>query len=136
MDRGRRFHILPALTLGRLLACLVYQGHTDLPGFTEWLRINLLPKINRFPASNSILVIDNTSWHYSKEIREMYTGAGIKLIYLPPYSPDFNPIEAYFGDIKAELRRFYQYVHDTWSDNEQFILFLRQIAKEVGTRLL
>ncbi|KAK3983819.1 hypothetical protein QBC44DRAFT_208055, partial [Cladorrhinum sp. PSN332] len=59
LTRGKRFHLLPAITVDRILDLLVYTRHTDLIGFKEWFRIRLLPKINPFPSRNSILVIDN-----------------------------------------------------------------------------
>jgi len=54
---------------------------------------------------NSVIVMDNASIHHSSRVRELVEGAGRKLVFLPPYSPDFNPIESAFSKVKAFLRR-------------------------------
>jgi transposase len=51
------------------------------------------------------VVMDNLSSHKSEEVREIIEAAGAKLLYLPPYSPDFNPIEQAFAKLKAHLRK-------------------------------
>lgn len=53
-------------------------------------------------------------------------------MYLPLYFPDFNPIEAYFGDLKKHIRRQYQYECDDGDSNERFTDFLYSSAQEVG----
>ena len=52
-----------------------------------------------------IVVMDNLSSHKLPAIREAIEGAGAELLYLPPYSPDFNPIEQLFAKLKAALRK-------------------------------
>src|ERR1700694_4421875 len=101
--------MLPAITSSGPLDLLVYEGHTDAGGFVAWLEQAVLPKMNPFPGPNSILVMDNASWHRDIRVPTLCARFGIMLIYLPPYSPDFNPIEAYFSDCKALIRRSYQY---------------------------
>lgn len=54
---------------------------------------------------NDIVVLDNLSAHKVPGIREAIEAAGAKLLYLPPYSPDFNPIEQLFAKLKALLRK-------------------------------
>lgn len=83
----------------------MYKGHTNTEGFVDWLERALLPKMNTFPADNSVLVMDNASWHRDVKVRELCDSVGLKLMYLSPYSPDFNPIEAWFSDLKALIRR-------------------------------
>src|SRR6266404_2031746 len=60
--------------------------------------------MNRFPLPNSILVVDNVSIHKVAGIRDIVKEHGSWLLYLPPYSPDLNPIELAFSKIKAWLR--------------------------------
>ena len=64
----------------------------------------LLLQMNEFPLPNSVLVIDNTSIHKIDGIRELVEDRGTRLLYLPSYSPDFNPIELAFSTIKQWLR--------------------------------
>src|SRR4051812_2924230 len=56
-------------------------------------------------APGDIVVIDNLSSHKSHRVREAIEAAGAKLLFLPPYSPDFNPIEKAFSKLKALLRK-------------------------------
>jgi len=51
-----------------------------------------LPVMNPFPGPNSILIMDNASIHKSFKVQEILTTYGVMVIYLPPYSPDFNPV--------------------------------------------
>jgi hypothetical protein len=75
-ERGKRFHILPAITSTGLLDVFVYKGHTTADGFFEWLRTALLPKMNRFPGLNSILVMDNASWHTNAYVKKLCNDFG------------------------------------------------------------
>jgi transposase len=52
-----------------------------------------------------VLVIDNASFHRSDRVEELCAEAGVILVYLPPYSPDLNPIEEFFAKLKAFIRR-------------------------------
>jgi transposase len=47
------------------------------------------------------VVIDNASFYHSERISQMCVDVGVKLVYLPPYSPDLNPIEAFFAELKS-----------------------------------
>ena len=55
-----------------------------------------------------MLVMDNASFHNSGRIEQMCSEAGVKLVYLPPYSPDLNPIEESFTELRAFIRRKWQ----------------------------
>jgi hypothetical protein len=52
--------------------------------------------------------MDNASFHHSEKLEQMCFGKGVKLVYLPPYSPDLNPIEEFFAELKAFIRRHWQ----------------------------
>jgi putative transposase len=69
--------------------------------FRQWLEECLIPEM----APGSIVVADNLPAHKVTGIRECLEAAGMKLLYLPPYSPDFNPIELVFSKLKSLLRR-------------------------------
>jgi putative transposase len=69
--------------------------------FQQWLEECLIPEMK----PGSIVVIDNLPAHKVAGIRQCLEGAGMQLLYLPPYSPDLNPIEQVFAKIKALLRR-------------------------------
>jgi transposase len=70
--------------------------------FEAYLEDVLAPSLK----PGQVMVMDNLSSHKSERVRELIEKRGCELIYLPPYSPDFNPIEEAFAKLKALLRRF------------------------------
>jgi transposase len=74
--------------------------------------------------------MDNASFHHTERIEQMCHDAGVKLVYLPPYSPDLNPIEEFFTELKAFIKRHWQIYED---DPEQgFDTFLEWYIDVVG----
>src|SRR6266540_3866628 len=61
--------------------------------------------MNPFPGVNSVLVLDNAKIHHDQELLEYLDAIGVKVEFLPPYSPDLNPIESAFATIKKFLQR-------------------------------
>lgn len=88
--------------------------------------------MNPFPGPKSILVMDNASWHHGQEIRDACDLVGIKLIYLPAYSPDFNPIEAFFGDLKKFIRREARWKNNDFADEVAFARWLQDCIDVVS----
>ena len=78
--------------------------------FYDFLRGELLPKMHIFDGCSprSIAIMDNCAIHRVQIVEDLFTSAGILLIWLPPYSPDLNPIEEAFSSVKAYLKE-----HDT-----------------------
>jgi transposase len=62
----------------------------------------------RWPEPKSVLITDNASFHYIKQIEQICYKDGVKLVYLPLYSLDLNPIEEFFAELKAFIRRNWQ----------------------------
>jgi hypothetical protein len=90
----------------------------------------LLPLCGRWLEPKSVLVMDNASFHHTKRIERMCRDAGVKLMYLPPYSPDFNPIEEFFAELKAFIKRSWH----NYEENPQqgFDAFLEWCINIVG----
>lgn len=105
--RGKRWHILPAYTQDGILIKRIYQGSTDAPFFNDFI-LELLQFCGRYPGPRSVLVMDNATWHHSEELQQICDNAGVKLLYLPPYSPDFNPIEEFFSVLKSFIKRYWR----------------------------
>jgi hypothetical protein len=101
--RGTKYSILPALSLDGILHLDVVENAITGNVFRQFIE-DLLPQMNEWPLPNSVLVVDNASIHKVAGIRELVEGHGARLLYLPAYSPDFNPIELAFSSIKACLR--------------------------------
>ena len=70
----------------------------DVEAFLEW---DLLPRL----LPGAVLVLDNARIHHGGRIQEIVTAAGCSVLYLPPYSPDFNPIELAWSWVKQFVRR-------------------------------
>lgn len=85
----------------------VFRGSTDSTVFEDYIE-ELLPLCGRWPEPKSVLIMDNASFHYIERIKQMCYEAGVKLVYLPPYSPDLNPIKEFFAELKAFIRRNWQ----------------------------
>jgi transposase len=85
----------------------VFQGSTDARLFEDFIE-QLLHHCGRWPEPKSVLIIDNASFHHTDRIQELCSNACVKLLYLPPYSPDLNPIEEFFAELKAFVRRNWQ----------------------------
>jgi transposase len=81
-------------------ASLVVEGSTNGTVFETYLQDVLCPTLKR----GQVVVMDNLSAHKKERVRELIEGEGCELIYLPPYSPDFNPIEQAFSKLKSYLR--------------------------------
>lgn len=91
---------------------MVIEGATDGAVFRAYVKHVFAPTLR----PGEIVAMDNLSSHKSPEIREMIEAAGAKLWYLPPYSPDFNPIEKMWSKVKSFLRaskpRVVEEIHD------------------------
>lgn len=104
--RGRRLSLVAALSTKGVTASKVYDGAVDADRFLGFLRDYVLPNTTPYPGPRSVLVLDNCSIHHTPEVRHLVeVEAECKLLFLPPYSPDLNPIEEAFSSIKAWLRR-------------------------------
>jgi transposase len=68
--------------------------------------------MNPFPGKNSVLVMDNAQIHHDEYLVNLVESVGCKIIYLPPYSPDLNPIETAFSLIKSWLKRYKHFVRE------------------------
>ena len=79
-----------------------FSGGTTVERFKRYLEIDLLPHLN----DNSVLIMDNMKSHYAKAVKNLLDSSGVRYIYLPPYSPDLNPIEKLWSKVKAFLRKF------------------------------
>jgi len=104
--RGKRYSILPILTLDGIIAYDIIEGSVTSDRFVRFLKEMVIPLTNPYPGPRSVLILDNCRIHHSEEVRHLVEDmAKCKLIFLPPYSPDYNPIEQAFSCIKAWLRR-------------------------------
>ena len=99
------------LRLGGLSAPMLLDGPMDGDAFRAYVTQVLVPEL----AEGDIVVMDNLPAHKVAGVRDAIETAGATLLYLPPYSPDFNPIELAFSKLKAILRKAApRTVHELW----------------------
>lgn len=92
--------IVAALRPDRLTAPAVFDGPIDNASFLAYVEQVLAPTLRR----GDVVVLDNLAVHKQPEVRAAIEAAGAQIRFLPPYSPDFNPIEMAFAKLKAFLR--------------------------------
>ena len=90
-----------ALRHDRLAAPFVVEGPMNGTIFLEYVRQVLCPEL----MCGDVVILDNLASHKVKGVREAIEATGATLLYLPPYSPDLNPIEQAFAKLKALLRK-------------------------------
>ena len=99
--RFERTSILSSVRLNGDMVPLVYEGALNGDLFKAYVVQFLVPTLEK----GDIVIMDNLTSHKVKGVVEPITAAGAKIVYLPPYSPDFNPIEMMWSKIKAYLRK-------------------------------
>ena len=92
---------LAGLRLDRIEAPWVLDGPINRDSFEAWVETQLLPHLK----PSDIVVLDNLSSHKSKKARKAIRARGAHLFFLPPYSPDLNPIEQAFAKLKTLIRK-------------------------------
>ena len=100
-QRGKNFSVLGAMSLSGMVCTLQKEGSIKRVDLEEFLTRELLPKLER----GSVLVLDNARSHHGGGLARIVEEAGCSLLYLPPYSPDFNPIELGWAWIKRLVRK-------------------------------
>jgi transposase len=91
---------IAVLTVCGMLCSASFDGATDRELFEIFVRDLLVPLL----VPGQVVVMDNLSSHKSPAVRQQIEAAGCRLLYLPPYSPDFNPIEMAISKVKTFLR--------------------------------
>lgn len=144
--RAENLSLLPALTIDGYMAIAVYRGGVNAEQYEDFVKTQVLPKCSPWPGPRSIIIMDNCKIHHetvyfsakffsnyqeTTNVQEIIERAGCKCEFLPPYSPDFNPIEYSFSVIKKHFK------HDGGITGDEDIMELAEkaikIAKQVVT---
>ena len=100
---GKRFarqSVISGLLNGRFFAPMCFEGTCNTSLFNAWLKQMLIPNL----TPGQVLILDNASFHKSAESQQLIEAAGCKILFLPPYSPDLNPIEKCWANMKKKVR--------------------------------
>jgi transposase len=100
-NRGANTTLLASMSLEGMGPCLAVEGATTATVFEAYVEKVLAPSLKR----GQIVVVDNLGAHKGVRVRELLQERGCQVLYLPPYSPDFNPIEEAFSKLKGSLRK-------------------------------
>jgi len=85
----------------KVIAPFCYTGTCDSKLFNFWLENFLLPAL----SPGYTIIMDNAAFHKSEDTKILIANAGCDLLFLPPYSPDFNPIEKFWANLKAKIKK-------------------------------
>lgn len=102
---GRHFartSIVAAKKENEIVAPFAFSGSMNGDLFEGWLEHILVPEFKN--PDKSVLILDNASWHKKDAIYDIADKYGFIVIFLPPYSPDLNPIEKFWANVKRRLR--------------------------------
>ena len=98
--RWERLTTLGGLSLAGLVACMSVEGATDRAVMVAFTQHVLVPALR----PGQVVVLDDLSAHHAPRVRQLIEAAGCTLLFLPPYSPDLNPIEPAWSKLKQLLR--------------------------------
>ena len=121
MNWGANMTMIGALRLSGWCALGTILGAANRYKFRQWFRRCLRPKLQR----GDIVVLDNAQAHKGSEIQALVQSAGASLLYLPPYSPDLNPIEPAWAIVKKYIKAI----------APRSVLRLRQTAHNASRRV-
>lgn len=96
-----RTNVIGALLGGALLTVSLFQTTVNTAVFNAWVVQDLIPKL----PPRSVVVMDNATFHKGADMQKALKTTGHTLLYLPPYSPDLNPIERKWAQVKSIRRR-------------------------------
>ncbi len=99
--RSKRINIIAAKTNKGIEASFLFEGACNLEIFEKYIEEALCPILR----PGQIIVMDNVSFHKSQKISDLIEAQQCKLIYLPPYSPELNPIEKYWSVLKRYIKK-------------------------------
>lgn len=103
--------ILSSIQMDGICHYTIFSSGTTVAHFKEYLENDLLPYLSK----NAVLVMDNMKSHHAKAVKELLDKS-VHYLYLPPYSPDLNPIENLWAKVKAILRKLKARTLDTLPD--------------------
>jgi hypothetical protein len=125
LSRGLRFSVMGALDISGLFAFDIVEKHavtaeTFIHFFLDRVLLNCTP----WPGPRSVIIMDNAAVHARDVLMELCNTMGVLLFFLPPYSPDYNPIEQVWNTVKLDLKRT--------RDPDQFFTLLLALSQHVG----
>jgi transposase len=85
---------------GKIIAPMCFKGTCNTELFNVWIEQVLTPELK----PGQVVIMDNATFHKSHKTKELIESLGCRLLFLPPYSPDLNPIEKFWANFKAKIK--------------------------------
>lgn len=98
-----RTNIIAGLNCNKAIAPMVFYGSCNTVLFNAWVEQELIKSLK----PGQVVVMDNAAFHKSLKTQELIESVGCKVIFLPPYSPDLNPIEKFWANMKRWIKNNY-----------------------------
>jgi transposase len=96
----KRLNVIAGIVNNKPIAPYKYEGSCNTELFVEWVKL-----LAKELIAGQTVVMDNAAFHKSPKVREIIESVGCNLIYLPPYSPDLNPIEKFWANMKNWIKQ-------------------------------
>jgi transposase len=94
-------NVISAICQNKFIAPMVFRGSMNGDLFYGWVETVLIPEFKQ----NQVVIMDNATYHHNSMVKELFEEAGIRILYLPPYSPELNPIEPFWANVKKYIRK-------------------------------
>lgn len=114
--RKQRTSIIAASCRNQVFAPLIFTGNCNTQVFNTWVEERLAPELK----PGKTVILDNASFHKSARTVELIEAANCRVLFLPPYSPDYNPIEHFWHTLKEAVKRLLPKCKDISSAIEAF----------------
>jgi transposase len=122
--RQKRTNIIAGLMGDKFLAAQCYEHSTTAAFFEDWFEFELIPLLPEY----SVIVMDNASFHRKKALQKIAERYDLYVLFLPPYSPDLNPIEKAWANFKQWL--IYKHI------NTCLVQYPQQLADNTGATFI
>lgn len=130
-QRDSRLSMLAAYTQNGVKLSRLFFGSVDKATFEDFID-QLLHHCGKWPEPETVLIMDNVGFHYSERVQQMCQDAGVKSDFIAPYSPRTNPIEEFFGEVKAYIKS--QRKANVTLIQRDFERYVKSCVKAVGSR--
>ena len=131
-SRGERVSVFAGLGVKGFIAWESTRGTFSRQKFHDAFARCIIPLLNPWPLPNSIVIMDNAKIHMYKELEAAIHQTGARLLFLPPYAPQLNPIEVCFGRLKAWIQKNANLIFPRYPELVLDIA-MRQCTKATGT---
>jgi transposase len=96
----QRTNIIAGLNMNKAIAPIVFNGICNTELFNKWVEEFLIKELQ----PDQVVIMDNAAFHKSQKTQELIESVGCRIIFLPPYSPDLNPIEKFWANMKRWIK--------------------------------